>query len=304
MLPEAEWRLFAACRCAVAEGPRWNPAERRLYWVDIPRGRVYRMARTGNPEAFELFDPGIGKIGALTFLGEELLLFGAGCRVWRCRFGGTPELFAELPGRGNTRFNDVLADDAGHIYCGVAWNPAAEFPGELWRFSLCQRRFDLLAEGFRGMPNGMGISPDRRRFYLAVSEEHRIICCDFCEEEGRLGEWIQFAEFAAGQGNPDGMAVEAESGNVLVAFWDGGALRTFSPSGVLLKEEHFPIGRITSVTEGDGEIFLTTGTSTPEEKEWLGGFPGSIFLRKKDDGESGWSTLLPLPNKQNRNHLQ
>ena len=30
--------LFSDSKCTVAEGPRWNGAERTLYWVDITEG--------------------------------------------------------------------------------------------------------------------------------------------------------------------------------------------------------------------------------------------------------------------------
>ena len=79
MLHDCE--LFADCRCEVAESPRWNEAEQRLYWVDIPQGTVYRKSRRGGLESFR---PGVGKIGALAFHGGKLLLFAAQCRIWQC----------------------------------------------------------------------------------------------------------------------------------------------------------------------------------------------------------------------------
>ena len=60
MLPDAKPELFASCRCTVAEGPRWNPKEKRLYWVDIPAGTIYRKTVDTVPEKFESFSPGIG----------------------------------------------------------------------------------------------------------------------------------------------------------------------------------------------------------------------------------------------------
>ena len=278
MLPEPEWELFADCRCLVAEGPRWNGAEQRLYWVDIPRGTVYRKSLPGELESYS---PGVGKIGAVEFFEGELLLFGAGCRVWRCAFGAAPELFAELPGRSGTRFNDVLADRAGHFFCDVAWDPAAHFAGELWRFDPAQRRFALLAEGFAGMPNGMGIAPDRRTLYLAVSEERRVYRFELEEKNGTLGARELFAAFLPEEGNPDGLAVDPESGRVLIAFWGGAALRTFSPAGTLLCEERFPIEKITSVAVSGEKLFLTTGNLPWSEAAWQEAHAGAVFCRKR-----------------------
>ncbi|HEY9726815.1 MAG TPA: SMP-30/gluconolactonase/LRE family protein, partial [Chroococcales cyanobacterium] len=37
-LPE----LIVDSQCHNAEGPLWHPFEQRLYWTDIPRGRLFR----------------------------------------------------------------------------------------------------------------------------------------------------------------------------------------------------------------------------------------------------------------------
>ena len=34
--------LIADYACEVGEGPLWHPQENRLYWADIPRGRLFR----------------------------------------------------------------------------------------------------------------------------------------------------------------------------------------------------------------------------------------------------------------------
>ncbi len=36
-----EPELIANYACVVGEGPLWHPDERRLYWVDIERGRMF-----------------------------------------------------------------------------------------------------------------------------------------------------------------------------------------------------------------------------------------------------------------------
>jgi D-xylono/L-arabinono-1,4-lactonase len=41
--------LIADYACETGESPLWHPFERRLYWADIPRGRLFR------------FDPASGK---------------------------------------------------------------------------------------------------------------------------------------------------------------------------------------------------------------------------------------------------
>jgi sugar lactone lactonase YvrE len=36
-----ELEMIANYACVVGEGPLWHPDERRLYWVDIERGRMF-----------------------------------------------------------------------------------------------------------------------------------------------------------------------------------------------------------------------------------------------------------------------
>jgi sugar lactone lactonase YvrE len=49
--------VVADCACQTGEGPLWHPIEKRLYWCDIPRGRLLR------------YDPATG--------GHEMCLEGA-----------------------------------------------------------------------------------------------------------------------------------------------------------------------------------------------------------------------------------
>jgi D-xylono/L-arabinono-1,4-lactonase len=34
--------LIADYQCQTGEGPLWHPTEQRLYWCDIPAGRIFR----------------------------------------------------------------------------------------------------------------------------------------------------------------------------------------------------------------------------------------------------------------------
>jgi sugar lactone lactonase YvrE len=40
-----EPELIADYACVCGEGPLWHPGEKRLYWVDIPQGRLFRYER-------------------------------------------------------------------------------------------------------------------------------------------------------------------------------------------------------------------------------------------------------------------
>ena len=126
--------LFSDSACTVAEGPRWNDAERTLYWVDITAGEVMRQRFDAPANGFDRFAPGLGKIGAVEFAPNgRLLLFAERCEVYISEFGGVPERKWTLSGHGDTRFNDVIDVGEGVFFCGVApIRPSVR--GELWRF--------------------------------------------------------------------------------------------------------------------------------------------------------------------------
>lgn len=277
MPPERPWQLFADSRCEVGECPRWNESEQSLYWVDIPHGILYRKHQQAPPDVFESFAPGIGKIGAFAFYQGKLLLFGENCRIWKCGFGEKPEVFAVLPGYEATRFNDVFADNFGHIYCGIAWDPEKGIEGSLWCFSPADKSFLPILNGLNGMPNGMGVSPDRRTFYFVVSEEHCLYAFSFDEVRGTLKDQRTLIHFSQEIGNPDGIAIHPWNGEIAVAFWDGNRMVVLTPAGDWKREYLFPIKKITSVEYAPQGLFITTGNRPWSEMEFSRNHAGGVW---------------------------
>src|SRR5215831_17419022 len=112
-----EPELVADHACVVGEGPLWHPDERRLYWVDIGRGRLFRYdpATSGHEMVYE------GEaVGGFTVQADgALLLFMARGAVKIWRDGQLTTVIDELPDERTTRFNDVIADPAGRVFCGT-----------------------------------------------------------------------------------------------------------------------------------------------------------------------------------------
>ena len=243
--------LFSNSACTVAEGPRWNVAERALYWVDIASGEVLRQRFDAAADGFERFAPGLGKIGAVEFAPNgRLLLFTERCEVYVSDFGGDPELRWTLPGHGNTRFNDVLDVGDGVLFCGVApIRPSVR--GELWRLDSMAGEFSCVASETKGMPNGMGLSPDRRTMYFIVSDERSLYAYDFDDAakavSGRRAVCLDFDE----PGVPDGMCVDPNDGSLYVAVWNGFRIERRTADGALLETIRFPMAKVTSACVGE-----------------------------------------------------
>ena len=115
-----EPEMIADYACEVGEGPLWHPVEKRLYWADIPGGRLFRYdPSTGEHEQF--YDGGV--VGGFTFQEDgALLLFMERGAVAVLRDGDLRCIIDGLPGEEENRFNDVFADAGGRVFCGTMPN--------------------------------------------------------------------------------------------------------------------------------------------------------------------------------------
>lgn len=267
--------IYVQAPSVVAEGPRWNAADRTLYWVDVTGGKYLRH-RDGDPaDVYEEIDPGLGKIGALACLGPgKVRLFTSECQVWDCDFGEKPVLKYTLEGYAGRRFNDVWVD-AGNTFCGVAREP--DRPGELWL--LRDGRFTCIEPATAGMPNGMGVSPDGRTLYFVVSDERKLYAYDYARETGRVSNRRVLVEDFEQPGVPDGMCVDPADGTLWIAMWDGGRLEHRAADGRLLESVRFPMKKVTSAEVVGRRVFVTTGNKEPDADAYFRTTgAGSVFV--------------------------
>jgi len=269
-----EPELIADYACVCGEGPLWHPKEERLYWVDIPKGRLFRYSpASGQHEKCWEGDP----IGGFTVQQDgALLLFMAkgAVRIWR--EGGLTTVLEEIPDERETRFNDVIADPAGRVFCGTM--PAPNRPGRLYRLDTNGRLTKLL-DGI-GCSNGMGFTPDRKRMYYTDTRAHTIYLFDYEKKTGALANQRPFVQSLPAEGGPDGMTVDAE-GCVWSARWDGSMLVRFSASGKELLRVPFPAKKVSSVIFGGkdyDEVYVTTAGG--DHKDTDGPLAGGLFRLK------------------------
>ncbi len=263
--------IVADYRCQVGEGPMWHPMEKRVYWVDIPAGRMFR------------YDPVTGKheqcyqgrqVGGFTVQADgSLLLFMDRGSVAIWRDGRLTFVVDEIPEERETRFNDVRADPAGRVFCGTM--PTRERPGRLYRLDT-DGSITRVLEGI-GISNGMGFTLDRQRMYYTDSRARTIYLFDYDEKTGRLSNQRVFVQTPEGQGIPDGMTVDAQ-GYVWSARWDGSALYRFTPAGVEERRVQFPARKVSSVIFGGEDLtdmYVTTAGGQNKAQEGHGA--GALF---------------------------
>ena len=264
--------LIADYQCHIGENPLWHPLEGRLYWTDIPRGRLFRYdPATGNHEQCYSGPP----VGGFTVQADgTLLLFMARGAIAQWRDGHLHYIIEEIPDERESRFNDVISDPAGRVFCGTMPTPAR--PGRLYRLDP-DGVLHLILEGI-GCSNGMGFTLDRQHMYYTDSDARAIYLFDYDERTGALTNQRVWLHTPEGAGVPDGMTVDAQ-GFVWSARWDGSALYRYGPDGFEERRIEFPARKVSSVAFGGddlSDLYITTAL-TDRTKAEEGAGAGALF---------------------------
>ena len=206
--------MIADYACEVGEGPLWHPTEKRLYWADIPAGRLFRYdPATGQHEKF--FDG--GAVGGFTFQADgALLLFMAFGRVASLRDDTLTDVIPKIPGEEEFRFNDVMADPEGRVFCGtIHCTKEGTEKGRLYRLDN-DGTATVVLDGV-GISNGMGYTPDLKQMYFTDSIKG-IDIFDYDRATGEISNRRPLVARQEGQGFLDGMTVDVD-GNIWSARW-------------------------------------------------------------------------------------
>ena len=266
-----EPELIADYQCVIGEGPLWHPGERRLYWIDIAKGRIFRYEpATGRHE--QCYEGEV--IGGFTIQADgALLLFMAKGAVKIWREGTLTTVIDEIPDERASRFNDVIADPAGRVFCGTM--PVPDHLGHLYRLDVDGRLTKLL-DGI-GTSNGLGFTPDRKQMYYTDTHKHEIYLFDYDQATGAISRQRLFVKVPDGEGGPDGMTVDAE-GYIWSARWGGSCLVRYTPEGVEERRIIFPAKKVSSVVFGGddyADIYVTTAGG--DHKDTDGPGAGALF---------------------------
>ncbi len=254
--------IIAHYHCETAECPLWHPLEEKLYWTDIPQGKLYRYdPTTGESEQIYTGE----SVGGLSLQADgSLLLFKAKGTIQRWQEGNITTIIPEIAAEQTGRFNDVIADPKGRVFCGTM--PTSEGGGRLYRLDP-DRTLTKVLEGIE-ISNGIGFSLDYQKMYYTESEKRTIHCFDYDAETGEISNqqiWLQTPE---NEGVPDGLTVDSQ-GYIWSARWDGSALYRYSPTGEEVLRIPFPAKQVSSLTFGGSnytDIYITTaGGQDPNE---------------------------------------
>jgi sugar lactone lactonase YvrE len=241
-------------RCEIGENPLWHDAEQCLYWTDIPGRRIHRYAPHSGISVLAYEGRMVG--GFTIQADHSLLLFMEDCVVAQWKDGKLDTLIDGIPDERDTRFNDVIADPMGRVFCGTM--PAKGHPGSLYRLDLDGTLTKLL-DGIQ-CSNGLAFSADLKGLYYTDSYAHIIYRFDYSEDAGNISNQEVVIRCAAVDGYPDGLVRDAE-GYLWSARWGGRCIIRYSPEGVEERRIHLPVDLVTSVAFGGpnlDDMYVTT----------------------------------------------
>ncbi|MDR3708620.1 MAG: SMP-30/gluconolactonase/LRE family protein [Capsulimonadaceae bacterium] len=258
--------LIVNDHCELAEGPLWNPDDNSLYWVDIHAGRIYR------------YDPSTGQ-RALVFAGDKVggitlqdngafLLFMNHGGIRQLKDGILTSLIDEIPDERETRFNDIIADPAGRVLCGLM--PTENRLGNLYRLDT-GGQLTLLLTGI-GCSNGLAFTNGNKQVYYTDSARKEIYLYDYDVRSGSMTNRRIF--WKSETSIPDGLTIDAD-GCIWSAQWGGSSVIRLRPDGV--EDGRIEIPGAQNVTScifgGDGltDLYITTARQEDEGSPNAGG---------------------------------
>jgi sugar lactone lactonase YvrE len=253
------------------EGPVWSERWDGLRWVDMLAGDILSLVADGTINRRH-----VGRVAAAL---RPRRRGGAVIGVERAfaleDADGTLTHLDELWSDTNVRMNEGGCDPDGRFYCGSMAYDQQPGAGALYRLDP-DGSVRVVLENVT-ISNGLEWSPDGSRAYYNDSPTQRIDVFDHDGESGLSGR-RPFTEVPAEAGAPDGLTVD-EEGSVWVALYGGGAVRRYTPEGMLDEVIEVPAKQVTACTFGGSDLdqlFITTS------REGLGSgddpLAGSLFM--------------------------
>ncbi len=237
----------------LGEGPLWNPADKKLWWVDIFPGHVNVLKPGESSYLTHVVSQPIGCI-AFREKGGFIVSLKDGIYFWDPATGKTELAVRPEPQFPQGRFNDGKVDRGGRF-----WTGSLDTGGQsgLYRYDPDGSLHTMLT----GVTcsNGLGWSPDNKIMYYNDSQISTIWAFDFDFATGDIANQRVFYKATDG-GEPDGLTIDSE-GCLWTAVWDGWCVLRFDPAGKLMTKIALPVQRPTCPTFGGDnldELYVTS----------------------------------------------
>ena len=260
----------------LGEGLLWDERNETIMWVDA----FVKIINTWSPATKTLierkFDSLVTSIakresgGYVVAAGLKLIVLNENLDV----IGTSP---LEMPNE-NVRTNDGNVDINGNYWVGCFANDAKPKQGNLRRISPNLGSKVFLKD--ISIANGMDWSPDNKICYYIDTPTKKVSRFNFNIETSELEGELEAIDVSQYSGMPDGMCVDA-LGNLWVAFWGGGCVRSFAPTGELLAQVDVAATLVTNCAFGGADLStLYITCAIPSYEDFVKGdepLAGSLF---------------------------
>ncbi len=251
-------QLLLDAQAALGEGPAWDSARKRLYWVDIYAGhlRIYDP-KINMDEKIELDAP-LGCVAPARsgnlILGIRSSIASLNLDTAKLTVLASPE--ARLPGN---RFNDGKCAPDGRFLAGTMDNSETEACGALYSYSP-DGALKTLVSGAR-ISNGLAWSRDHKTMYYIDTPTFNVMAYDYDLASGEIGNPRVAVSIPPRFGFPDGMTSDMQ-GRLWIALWGGAAISVWDPAnGQLLETIPIPAKNVTACVFGGEhgtDLFVTS----------------------------------------------
>jgi gluconolactonase len=208
------------------EGPSFD-ADGNLYVVDIPFGRIFRIAPSGAWTLLAQYD---GEPNGLKFHPDGRILiadYQNGLMLLDPVNGRVTPLLKNRNGESFKGINDLAIASNGDIYFTDQGQTGLHDPsGRVFRLTLSGRLDCLLSTGVS--PNGLVLDQSERVLYVAMTRDNAVWRLPLAANGGvaKVGRFCSMF----GTSGPDGLAMD-EAGNLAVAHASLGSVFLFAPNG-------------------------------------------------------------------------
>lgn len=245
---------------SLLEGPAFD-RDGMLWCVDIPYGRIFRVAPDGSFTTVVEYD---GEPNGLAIHRDGRIFiadYANGIMVLDPATGNVTPFVTRVRLERLKAVNDLVFASNGDMYFTDQGLSGLHDPtGRVFRVR-ASGQIDCLLDNIPS-PNGIALDPSERTLYVAVTRANAVWRVPLMPDGGvaKVGNFIQLS----GGGGPDGLAVDSQ-GNLAVAHIGLGAIWLFSARGEPMARVQSTVGfHTTNMAFGgpDGRtLFITESES-------------------------------------------
>ena len=249
-------RCLVPGQAQLGEGPCWDHARARLYWLDIKGRHLFWYEPVGDRQGVIALSVMASVIvprrdGTLVMIARE------GIGIFDSDTGLFERKIALEPDRPGNRPNDGTLGRCGRLWFGTMDDAEQNLSGAVYRLDpdwTCTRVLDGL-----GIPNSLVSDPTGGLLYVADSRA-RTLTAYRIDARGRLDQGTLLFDTRQGTGAPDGSAVDVD-GYIWNAQWGAGHIARYAPDGTVAAVIAMPVPQPTSCAFGGHDmktLFITS----------------------------------------------